>query len=430
MFYFAVTGSPILHSKSPEVFYAAFAGRSDLAYFRMAAASAGEAMRLFRELGLSGMNITAPFKAVENWGDASQTETVRILQAGNTLWRQGEGCVLANTDVDGVGGAIEAQGMDIAGEKCLVIGAGGAGRAAAYALRVKGGAVVIANRTLEKAKGVAEIVGCRYCGLEELSGEMSDAKIIVNTLYAGIEVIKEEWLQEGQVVLDAVYQGSYLKDLSFKRGVTCIDGRSWLLYQGIPAYRRFVGTDPDIDGMKKALESNRKKPLHISLVGFMGVGKTTIAPLISGRLNLPYVDVDQEIERRSGLTIPSLIKRYGEIRFREIESEVLIELLKREEATVISCGGGAVSCPENRLRLRELSWVIWLYARPEICVGRIEVPTRPLLARYADPVRAAGELFESRKSDYAQVADLLISTNDRNVEEVSEIIYGEISKVY
>ena len=89
-----------------------------------------------------------------------------------------------------------------------------------------------------------------------------------------------------------------------------------------------------------------------------------------------------------------------------------------------------MSCPENRLRLRELSWVIWLYARPEICVGRIEVPTRPLLARYADPVRAAGELFESRKSDYAQVADLLISTNDRNVEEVSEIIYGEISKVY
>lgn len=68
--------------------------------------------------------------------------------------------------------------------------------------------------------------------------------------------------------------------------------------------------------------------------------------------------------------------------------------------------------------------------RPEICVGRIEVPTRPLLARYADPVRAAGELFESRKSDYARVADLLISTNDRNVEEVSEIIYGEISKVY
>lgn len=163
-------------------------------------------------------------------------------------------------------------------------------------------------------------------------------------------------------MLDAVYQGSYLKNLSFKRGVTYIDGRSWLLYQGIPAYRRFVGTDPDIDGMKKALESNRKKPLHISLVGFMGVGKTTIAPLISGRLNLPYVDVDQEIERRSGLAIPSLIKRYGEIRFREIESEVLIELLKREEATVISCGGGAVLCPENRLRLRELSWVIWLYA--------------------------------------------------------------------
>lgn len=80
MFYFAVTGSPILHSKSPEVFYAAFAGRSDLAYFRMVAASAGEAMRLFRELGLSGMNITAPFKAVENWGDASQTETVRYFR--------------------------------------------------------------------------------------------------------------------------------------------------------------------------------------------------------------------------------------------------------------------------------------------------------------------------------------------------------------
>lgn len=427
---FAVTGNPILHSKSPELFYAAFSGRNDLAYFRMTAVSAGEAMTLFQELGLSGMNITAPFKSMENWKNTSQTETVKMLQAGNTLWRQGGECVLMNTDVDGVSGAIETQGVNIAGEKCLVIGAGGAGRAAAYALHVKGGAVVLANRTLEKAKHIAEMVGCGYCGLEKLSGEILEAKIIVNTLYAGIEVIKEEWLHEGQIVLDAIYQGSYLKDLSFKRGVTYVDGRCWLLHQGIPAYRRFVGVNPDIDRMKEALSCNRKKPVHISLIGFMGVGKTTVAPLLSGRLNLPCMDVDREIERRSGMTIPSLIKRYGESRFREIESGVLGELLEREEASVISCGGGVVLRPENRSRLRELSWVVWLYARPEICVNRIDVSTRPLLARYADPVKAAEELFESRKLNYARIADMLVSTNDRNVEEVSEIIYGEINKVY
>lgn len=429
MLYFAVTGNPVGHSKSPVLFWGGYPDRKeDFAYFRMTAESAIEANELFRELRLDGMNITAPFKLRKNWTVDGNDEIVTRLGVGNTLVREGERILLCNTDVYGVSGALEAVGMILQNKRCLVLGAGGAGIAAVYALQGKGGQVVLVNRTREKAIHISRLFGCEAGGLERLDEEVSRADVIVNTLPADVDVVREERLYPGQVLLDAIYTGSILREKAERAGCAYIDGRSWLLYQGIPAYRMFTGWDPDIRGMKKALFAKERRLRHVAFIGFMGAGKSTVAPLVAKLMGKPCVDADRELEIRCGKSIVTIIRENGESYFREKEYQVTKELLEREEPSVIACGGGVVLNAELRELLNEKSRVVWLYARPEICVHRIDVNTRPLLALEKHPVETARRLFEERKAYYARTAWLLVSGNCRNAEEVSRLIYEEISK--
>jgi shikimate dehydrogenase len=427
---FAITGNPVLHSKSPILFDAAYPSHADdFAYFRLAAQSAEEAMLLFDELGLSGINITSPFKSsVAQLADLRSPE-VQALNACNTLTLENGKKCCYNTDIFGVSGSFESAGVSPAGKRCLVLGAGGAGGAAAYALHSAGGVVTIANRTVDKARWLAESIGCRYAGLDEIAAIAPQADIIVNTLYQHVDVVDEAWLKPQHVVFDAIYHGSKLREKALRTGCKFIDGTGWLLHQGVPAYRRFTGVEPDVDSMKKAALT-QKLPGHISLIGFMGAGKSTVAPLLAHLLGMPAVDVDATLEARCGASIPQLIGKMGEAYFREQERIVLEEALASATPTVISCGGGAATQPQLGRRLKERSIVVWIYASPKRCVSRISVDTRPLLAQHGNPLQAAAKLFEKRKFLYAKAAWMLVSSADRSAEQVSLLIYDEISKAF
>lgn len=426
---FAVTGDPVLHSKSPLLFEGAYPGSEGRAYFRLAARSGEEALALFRELGLSGMNVTAPFKGEVAALVARRSAEVEALGAANTVVDDGGELHAYNTDVPGVRGAIEAAGVEIRGKECLVLGAGGAGCAAALALRQAGGRVTVANRTVERARAVAALVGCAHAGLGEgFPARVSGAGIIVNALPPGAAVVEEGWIAPRHVVLDAVYHGSGLREVATRRGATYIDGSGWLVRQGIPAYRLFTGAEPDIRGMELALARQPALPARVSFIGFMGAGKSTVARIAAGMLGMPVFDSDREVERRAGQSIPDLMATRGEARFRALELEVLRELLDAASPSVISCGGGAVLHPDARRLLRERSIVVWLHASPARCVSRIDVASRPLLARHDSPVEAAERLFNERKALYAQTAWLLVNTNGRAPKQVSQIVYDEISK--
>ncbi|MDR0415384.1 MAG: hypothetical protein LBH84_08240 [Prevotellaceae bacterium] len=427
---FAITGNPVLHSKSPLLFDAAYPSHADtLACFRMAAQSAEEAVQLFDELGLSGMNITAPFKSgVAQLADVRAPE-VQALNACNTLTLEdGKKCCY-NTDIFGVLGSLENAGTPVAGKRCLVLGAGGAGSAAAYALHTAGGNVIIANRTVDKARRLSESTGCRYAGLDEVADIVPQTDVIVNTLYRGVDVIDEAWLRPQHTIFDAVYHGSTLQEKARRAGCKFVDGASWLLHQGVPAYRRFTGIAPDVEGMKKAMLP-QKQPEHISLIGFMGAGKSTVAPLLADMLGMNVLDVDATLEARCGADIPQIMGEKGEAYFREQERAVLEEALASSTPTVISCGGGAVTQPSIGRQLKENSVVVWLYAPVDSCVSRIsiDIDTRPLLAQHGNPQQAAAELFEKRKFLYAKAAWMLVSSAGRSAEQVSQLIYDEISK--
>ena len=146
---FAITGNPVTHSKSPVLFKAAYGSMYDMTYELMPAESAKIAVDLFSANGLNGMNVTAPFKTdilpyIDKYSDE-----VGIIGAVNTVIKSDDGLLTAyNTDYQGVLGAFYDFGVQLAGKKCLLLGIGGAGMAAAYALCKAGTDLNISNRTV------------------------------------------------------------------------------------------------------------------------------------------------------------------------------------------------------------------------------------------------------------------------------------------
>ena len=167
---------------------------------------------------------------------------------------------------------------------------------------------------------------------------------------------------------------------------------------------------------------------HILLVGMMGAGKTTTGRLVADRFGWDYLDSDVEVEKKTGLTVPALFARDGELAFRNAEAEVLREACARTDPVVISVAGGAVLRPETRDLLRSSGRVIWLRARPATLAARVgDGIGRPLLD--PDPAAALLALDAVRRPLYAEVADEAIDVDDLSPEEVSGRIIAGIEGI-
>ena len=242
---------PVSQSKSPVLFHAAYHGK--YSYALLPAATAEEAMRLFDEQGLSGMNITMPLKEDMLPFIATPGEDVALLQAVNTVVLRHGALWGYNTDVQGVAGALAEAGVMLNKRRCVVLGAGGAGRAAACALAHAGATLAIANRSAGRAEATARLFRATSLPLTEVFRHSDTYEVLVNTLPAAANVAAHLRLKPHQVVLDADYAHKPLQALCRNAGATYIDGVRWLLHQAIPAYRLFTGEEPDVEAMMQAL---------------------------------------------------------------------------------------------------------------------------------------------------------------------------------
>ena len=152
----------------------------------------------------------------------------------------------------------------------------------------------------------------------------------------------------------------------------------------------------------------------IVLIGFMGSGKSTVGRLLAGRLGLPFVDVDDVIERRAGASIADIFRARGEPLFRSLERDVTAEVMSGPEA-VVALGGGAVDDPATCAAL-EWETVVLLDVGYAEAMKRIGAdPGRPMLVA-ADP-RA---LFHRRKEVYRRLADITVNTDGRAPDDLVE----------
>ena len=158
---------------------------------------------------------------------------------------------------------------------------------------------------------------------------------------------------------------------------------------------------------------------NLFIVGPTGAGKTSIGRRLAAHYGLPFVDLDQEIERHCGVPVSTVFEIEGEAGFRQRESQLLDECSRRD-GVLLATGGGAVLDPANRRHLAERGYVVWLQATIEQQLERLARDTkRPLLAG-EDRRGRLDAMRETRAPLYREVADLTVSGEHENVTAATE----------
>jgi shikimate dehydrogenase len=249
---FCILGKPVGHSKSPAMFRAAYSGFPDLKYDSSELNSAEECVELLKSR-YDGGNITAPFKeGVFRLADET-SETANIIGAVNTVIVSRNRIIADNCDHYGVSESFREFNVSLKGKSCLLLGIGGAGKAAAYAVNQAGGRLTIVNRTVGKAEDFAEKLNCNAASLNDLGSLMKTGEVIINTLYSEIDVVDKNMLNPDQIILDASYIGSPLLKKAKELNCLTVDGRYWVYHQAVYCFYKFTGLKPDTEAMRKEI---------------------------------------------------------------------------------------------------------------------------------------------------------------------------------
>ena len=168
--------------------------------------------------------------------------------------------------------------------------------------------------------------------------------------------------------------------------------------------------------------------IRVFLVGPMGAGKTTIGKLLADDLNLEFIDVDREIEARSGVDIPWIFDREGETGFRIRESAALGELSQLDRV-LISTGGGAVVSAENRRIMSATGTVIYLHTSVDEQVRRTSRDRKRPLLQNDDPARVLAELMAIREPLYRDIADIVVDTDGRGPKVVAQDLAAQLRQL-
>lgn len=401
---FGLLGRTLGHSYSPEIHALLGTYAYDL-YPR----EPEQVEEFLRNGPLSGMNVTMPYKkAVIPFLD-ELTPTAQKLGAVNTIVRREGRLIGHNTDYQGFRYLVKKSGLEPRGKKCLVLGSGGASATVCTVLEELGGDVVVISRRGEN----------HYGNLER----HSDAAILVNTTPVGMypdvghAPVSLEKFPKLEGVLDVVYnpaRTALIMD-GEKRGLVALGGLGMLVAQAAEAAQWFSGEPVSEERVEAVLRRIQGDTENIILIGMPGCGKSTTARLLQERLpQRRAVEMDAEIEKMAGKTIPEIFAEDGEAAFRMMETCVLAKFCAGS-GQIIATGGGCVTREENYRLLHQNGRIFWLWRALE------ELPTdgRPLSQQHT-PLA----LYAQREEMYRRFADHRVESCD--VEEICRLMGGNV----
>ena len=400
---YGLIGEKLGHSYSCQVHRAL--GNPDYVLKEIAPEALGD---FLRARDFAGLNVTIPYKqAVIPYVDAL-TDTAREVGAVNTLYFDASGALWGdNTDVYGFCAMLE--GIDVRGKKALVLGSGGTSHTACYALRALGAGdcIVVSRRGAVNYENVYSL--------------HADAEVIVNATPVGMfpnngaRPIDIRRFPRLCAVADVIYnpaRTALLQDAD-ALGIPRAGGLSMLVAQAARSVERFSGRALGEEAWRGALSQVAASLRGVALVGMPGCGKSTIAQAVAKELGRACVDLDAEIEREAGKSIPEIFAQEGEEAFRAAETRAARQF-SRENA-VLATGGGCVLRAENAQALRANSLVVWL----KRAIDQLPREGRPL---------SVGNLYEmeqKRAPYYLAASDVQIE-NQGSVEEVAAAVVAAL----
>jgi len=267
---YAVIGDPIEHTLSPALHNAAFEHlKLDYVFlaFRVTSDELENALRGVRALGIRGLNVTMPHKnsVIDFLDDADPA--VRFLRAANTILNQRGRLRGFNTDGVGAVKALKNNGVDLAGKKVLLLGAGGSAKAIAFSLVREVAELCILNRDAAKARELASVL--EPCGKKVVGDKLSPKQIeqdlqgsdvLINATSVGMtpnaseSIVEPDWLKPDLTVMDIVYNPVETRLIRIARGAgsKTINGVEMLLYQGAASFEIWTGCKAPVDVMRIA----------------------------------------------------------------------------------------------------------------------------------------------------------------------------------
>jgi shikimate dehydrogenase len=266
-----VIGDPIEHSLSPLMHNAAFGSlKLDYAFlaFKVKPQEVGNALNGMRALGIHGLNVTMPHKkAVINYLDEVD-QAATFVGAVNTILNKSGRLFGFNTDGIGALKALKENGVNPHGKKLVLLGAGGAARAIAFALVQEVDELVILNRTAEQAKELANRLNERFSkkvvadslSYSAIQENLPNSDILINATSIGMKPkanqspVAPEWLKSDLVVMDIVYNPveTQLAKTAKSLGAKVISGVEMLIYQGAASFEIFTDCSAPVEVMRRA----------------------------------------------------------------------------------------------------------------------------------------------------------------------------------
>ena len=402
---YGLLGEHLPHSFSPHIHR--LLGDYD---YRLLEIPPADLDTFLRRRDFRGLNVTIPYKkAVMPYCDMLTSQAKRIGSV-NTLIISGDGKMVGhNTDYDGFKLMVQSAGIDMQRKKVLILGSGGASLTAG---------AVAADLGAKEIITVSRHGSVDYNNVYRLHG---DAEIIINATPCGMYPHNNDIplditsLPDCQGVLDMIYNPLRTKLVltAQKLHIPACGGLTMLVEQARCSAEMFLGNKIPEQRTAEILHQLELELENIVLIGMPGCGKSSIGAQIAQLMQREFIDFDQYISQKIGLTPEDIILNQGEVTFRSIESEVAAEIGKRQ-GLVIATGGGTVTRDVNMLALRQNGRIYFI----ERGLSSLATAGRPL----SDDGKALEQLYQQRYPLYRHYADAIIDNNGSLAAAVQTIL--------